>query len=348
MAESRRLKVGVIGLGFGRYVHLQALNLLADVEVTAVSARTKKTVDEVCIEEKIANGFTNPLDLIRSKDVDAVVMAVPPNSQPELLRAALEMKKHVFLEKPVGGGEAQAAKLARDFHSSGLVHMIDFEFCELPPWVSFKDQISKIGHLRQINVAWNSETVSQKNFADKKIKNWKVDPSVGGGTLNNLGSHTLHYLEYFFGPMSELFCSLDGGKSGEDVVVRMLVKWADFVGEVVIATDCPGGNGHRIEVHGSEGSLRLENTSKDYMRGFELFHSTREGRTNITPHEPSSSHADGRVQAVHRLLERWVQAIQKRQTIKPNLTEGARVEYLIDQCRLSNKNQSWQRIGKSL
>ncbi|MGE3974924.1 MAG: Gfo/Idh/MocA family protein [Bdellovibrionales bacterium] len=336
------IRIGVIGLGFGRHVHIPALKLIPQAQLVAVSARTAQSAEAVAASEKV-QAFTDPLELIASPDVDAVILAVPPNAQPDLIRQCIQKKKHVFLEKPVGGGTAEAMKLYQEMQRSSLIHMIDFEFCDLPAWKSFATELPSLGELRQVNVSWNSETVSQKNYALQKTNSWKIDLTQGGGTLNNLGSHALYYLEHFFGPMKSLLCSLESGSWPTDSTMRMLVEWPKFVGQVVIATNCPGGNGHRIEVHGSEASLQLDNSTADYMSDFRLTKTTRGSiRTDLTPPEPPSTHKDGRVQAVHRLLTRWIEGIKNNTQVSPNLAHGARVEHLIDQCRLSHQSRSWQ------
>lgn len=60
--------------------------------------------------------------------VDAVVVATPPETHYELVRAALESGKHVLVEKPLTTNVAEAAELVALANASGLTLAVDHTF----------------------------------------------------------------------------------------------------------------------------------------------------------------------------------------------------------------------------
>ena len=43
-----------------------------------------------------------------------------------------------------------------------------------------------------------------------RLRNWKTSGADGGGALGNFVSHSLHYLEWFCGPIAGLSARLSG------------------------------------------------------------------------------------------------------------------------------------------
>ena len=113
--ETGGFKVGLIGCGGrGTGAAFQIMEagrqLKVDVKVTALADLFKDRVDGakrrlakagVNIEDDhIFTGFDAYKKLLQT-DVDIVILATPPGFRPEHFEAAINAKKHVFMEKPV-------------------------------------------------------------------------------------------------------------------------------------------------------------------------------------------------------------------------------------------------------
>jgi len=106
------LKAGVIGCGGrGTGAAINFLNAGPNLSIIAVADVFQDRVDqfrqalneskEVQMED--ANCFTgfDAYKRLLETDVDIVIMATPPYFRPEQFQAAVEARKHVFMEKPV-------------------------------------------------------------------------------------------------------------------------------------------------------------------------------------------------------------------------------------------------------
>ena len=113
-----RIKIGIIGSGGMARHHLTRFTSMEDAEVVAIASRNEETGTQLAKEHKTA--FIPEWDrLIEREDVDGVVICTHNDSHGEIVRAALQADKHVFVEYPlaseVGEGEA-ALKLAEERH----------------------------------------------------------------------------------------------------------------------------------------------------------------------------------------------------------------------------------------
>jgi len=346
------IRVGVVGVGFGRYVHVPAFRLLPQVEVVAIAASTPARAEAAAQAEGIAKAYGDWRALVADPDVDLVSIATPPILQPQIARAALLQGKALFCEKPLASTPAEAAELMRLAQERGLPAMVDFEFPFLPTWTGAKHLLEqgRLGRLRHVAVQWNLE-----NYANRLLlENWKTRSADGGGALNALGSHCLYYLEWFLGRLVRLSAFLSQAphdpRSGDTLVQINALTQQGVPVLVTLSTHAYGGNGHRLEFFGDDGTLKLENNTTDYIRGFELLLAERgsEGfRPVLLPQETAlSDHADGRVWIVASLLERLLAWMRDGQPRTPTLADGWRVGLLLAAVQEAHQTGSWVAVQK--
>ena len=96
------IRVGLIGAGVMGTDHARILSrAVSGAELVAVSdpdAKRRRKIVEICATARI---FADPLDLIRDKGVDAVLVASPDETHGTLVLACLGVGKPVLCEKPL-------------------------------------------------------------------------------------------------------------------------------------------------------------------------------------------------------------------------------------------------------
>src|SRR2546427_3052701 len=102
------LRVGVIGTGFARRVQLPGLRLVPDVRVTAVASGRRENAEATAREHGIPHVFTDGAELVRSGEVDLVLVSSTPDTHARYAIAALEAGEHVLCEKPTALNAAEA------------------------------------------------------------------------------------------------------------------------------------------------------------------------------------------------------------------------------------------------
>ena len=122
------IKVGVIGYGYWgpnivRNFHGQAdtrVEMLCDKNPDAL-ARAKRNYPAIEVT-------TDPCEILKSPNIDAVAVITPVWTHYDLAKAALEHGKHVFVEKPFTSTSAQASELIELAARKNLTIMVDHTF----------------------------------------------------------------------------------------------------------------------------------------------------------------------------------------------------------------------------
>ena len=340
------VRIGIVGCNYGRMVHLPAFRTDPRCEIVALAGTDAVRTAQLARESGVAHGFGNWEALVEHRDVDAVVIATPPQAQPQIALRALALGKPVFVEKPIAADLAGAADLVRSAASSRCPAMVDFQFAEIAAWRRAKELLDggAIGRLRHVMVTWNVENVATR----LRLKSWKTSREAGGGTLGNFVSHCFYYLEWFCGPFSGLSARLfglpDAGPDNESTAVLAFALASNAGGSLAVSSASYLGSGHRIEFYGEDGTLTLANRTTDTMRGFELMHARRPAAAlaAIDVQDPlDSGFPDGRIAPVARLAARFLDAIEQGTPAWPGLAEGYRVQQLIDAARRSHDLGRW-------
>lgn len=341
-----KIRVGVIGIGFGQQVHVPAFRADGRCEVTAICASTSERAAVVATRLQIEKALGEWQEIIADPDIDAVSIATPPSFQAEIAIAALSQGKSVFCEKPIATSADAALKMLEAAEQSGVAHMVDFEFPEIEQWQQAKLILDAggIGNLRHVCVSWNVETYANK----MGLNSWKTRLEDGGGTLYSFVSHSFYYLEWLVGPIKRLICSLfrapGDNRTGDTLVSMSLELESGVAVSLSVSSHAFLGNGHRVEFYGDAGTLVLDNPTKDYVSGFRLLHGTRESNQFEvvgSGNNSSATSSDGRIAVVARLVKRFVNWHETGVLDMPNFKDGLRVQNLLEAAQKSNESGCW-------
>lgn len=340
------VRVGIVGCNYGRTVHLPAFRTDPRCEVTALAGTDAGRTAQLARESGVAHGFGAWEALVEHPEVDAVVIATPPQVQPRIALRALALGKPVFVEKPIAADLAGAADMVKSAAAHGRPAMVDFQFAEISAWRRAKELLDSgaIGALRHVMVTWNVENAATR----LRLESWKTSRAAGGGTVGNFVSHCFYYLEWFCGPFMGLSARLlalpDAGADNESTALLAFALASNAGGSLAVSSASYLGSGHRIEFYGEDGTLVLANRTSDTMRGFELSHARRPAAA-LTPvavqDALDSRFPDGRIAPVARLAARFLDAIEQGTPARPGFAEGYRVQQLIDAARRSHDLGRW-------
>jgi predicted dehydrogenase len=330
----KTIRIGVIGAGFGKAVHVPAFRSDERVEIVAIAASSDESARRAAMEVGIERATGDWRTIVDAPDIDAISIALPPLAQVQVARRAIAKRKHVFLEKPLAATLVQARALAAAAKKARIVHAIDFEFPEIPAWRKARELLPQIGAVRNVVVQWHFETYAHRTRSDS----WKLRPSDAGGTLNHFVSHVFHNLEWLVGPIARLSARLSASGGIPEVIVDLLLTFKSGIpGTVAVSANTPAGPGHVVELFGERGTLTLRNPGPKYFEGFSLTLGTRDAVTNV----PVQRLAQDRIEVVGSLARRFVDAIVTRSVVEPNIVHGLRVQTLIDAARRSDRQRRW-------
>jgi predicted dehydrogenase len=346
-----QIKLGVIGCSYGKNVIAPAFRADPRCQIVAIAASRLASAQEAAAQLEIEHAYGDWRQLIEDDGVDAIAVATPPSTQPEIVLRALECRKAVFAEKPLAASVADARKITDHLGPSQPPNMVDFNFTQISAFLRAREllQQNAVGLLRHVAVNWQTESYTNRVH----IENWKSSAEQGGGALSNFVSHSLHYLEWFMGPIAGLSARLfrmakDTRPADTSVSLAMEFR-SGAAGMLSMSAAAHPGSGHRIEFYGEDGSLVLENLSRDYMRGFRLLHCRRPAATlmpvDVTDPE-EGLWEDGRVLPVSRLARSFFNWIELGKPARPDFRDGLRVQELIAAAQRSHQGDGWVEIPR--
>lgn len=121
------LEAMVLGTGIGCQTHVHALRN-AGFDVVALVGRDAARTAERAARTGVPGAFTSLTDALARTDVDAVVVATPPNTHAELVLEAVAAGKHVVCEKPFARDRAEALRMLAAAEQAGVVHLVGTEY----------------------------------------------------------------------------------------------------------------------------------------------------------------------------------------------------------------------------
>jgi scyllo-inositol 2-dehydrogenase (NADP+) len=145
-------------------------------------------------------GCSDPMELIKAADVDVVVVASPSRTHAGLAIECLRDGKSVVVEKPFAGSltEADAMIAAAATAERHLIPSHNLRYSRAFQTIRGVIESGKLGSLVEVKVQWH---------AYKRRWDWQTIADLGGGALNNDGSHVLDQVIALFGSAErEVFC----------------------------------------------------------------------------------------------------------------------------------------------
>lgn len=249
-----KLKFALIGTGGIAQTYAQAFQQSETCEIVAVADINRDSV-KAYAEPFGAKSFADFKTLAENSEFDAVIIATPPDSHPEI--AAFFMRKgiHVLCEKPLCLSVAEAKEMLETAGKSGVLFTMatKFRYCE---------DVIKAKAILASGVL--GEIVQFENAFTAKVdmtKRWNSQKEIsGGGVLIDNGTHSVDIIRYFLGAITEVLAVETGGTQNltVDENVKLLAKTENGVAASVDLTW--GINkelANFISIYGTNGMLHI-------------------------------------------------------------------------------------------
>ena len=358
MHTNNKFKIAIAGLGFGKKVHLEALKESNYLKPTAIYHYQKKQ-KSILEKDTGLEFFHNWEDLVKSQEIDGIIIATPPESRFKLAKKALEYNKNLLLEKPVAISSFQIEELQRISLIKNLSVCVDFEYRAVPLFLQTKKLIAEniLGEIYLVKLDW----IMESRADPKRAWNWYSQEEKGGGVIGSLGTHAFDMLNWFFGESKKV-----SGKLATSIKKRSLPNSSELLDvssediclanielsncssneipcQVSLSSISKNGRGFCLEIYGSEGSLILKSENqKDYVHGFNLKYSNNENKIqNLTADSSfnfEKTWTDGRIAPVLRIQNLWAESIIKKTPVIPGLCEGLASHKVCEAIRESSKS----------
>ncbi|MCP5520043.1 MAG: Gfo/Idh/MocA family oxidoreductase [Verrucomicrobiales bacterium] len=263
------VRIGIIGLGnIGKY-HAGYLQE-GRVSRCALTAVADPFAPLAPWEQKGLKTFSDGETMMRSGEIDAVIIATPHYQHTTLGIAAFEAGLHVMVEKPISVHKADAERLiAAHAQQDGRVFGAMFQLRTEPRYMRMKrviesGELGDIVRVNWINTDWFRTEIYYASGGWRAT--WKGE---GGGVLLNQCPHNLDILQWLCGMPSRVrgFCQIGRYHNIEvEDNVTAYLEWSNGATGVFITStgEAPGTN--RFEICGTRGKLLLEHNRLHFTR----------------------------------------------------------------------------------
>lgn len=347
-----KLKVVILGTGFGRTVQAVAFGRHAGFELAGIAGSQLEKTRQIAADLKIPRASDDWRALLAEVKPDLVSVATPCYLHHPMMLGALDLGAHVLCEKPTALHRHQAAEMRDRAAARHRVAAINHEFRLLPArrFALERVRAGAIGTPRRGEILgryalWTSP--------QSRAMTWLADRTKGGGILGALGSHHTDCLRTFFGEPRRVLATVrvdqplrgapgspGSGRATADDACTMQYEFANGVGALVDLNAAAPYRWERFEIHGSEGALRWDEGGH---RIWQLAPGREPEELEIpAPLRLTSREGEPALVAPFEVMvERLHHAIIAGEKMEPDFNDAVAVQSALDAARLSSEAGTW-------
>jgi len=264
MADSRptgkAYGVVIVGAGNISAAHIFAVEGLPNAELVGVVGRTAARSTKLADKHGVLV-FGSLEEAVAHPEVDIVSICTPSGAHLEPALTAIAAGKHVVVEKPIEITVERSRRLIEAAEAAGVSVGAIFmsRFAPANAFAKRAVEEGRLGRLLQVDgyVKWWRDQAYYDSGA------WRGTALLdGGGALMNQGIHQVDALQWIAGPVAEVFAyagTLNHERlEVEDTLVAVLRYENGAYGQLATATSLWPGSPKSLQVHGTEGFLRID------------------------------------------------------------------------------------------
>ena len=250
------LRFGVLGAGRIGKVHARTIAASGKAKVAYIADAMPKAAEDLAVEVGARVAAVD--DIIRARDVDAILIATPTPFHAEQIEAASNAGKAILCEKPVSLSVARIEDCLKTVAKNNTTLMIGFNRRFDPNFAALQKRL-RDGAIGSIEMA----TIISRDPAPPPASYVKSS----GGIFRDMMIHDLDLARFLMGEefvtVSALGAALVDKAIGEEGDCdTAAVQMQTASGKIAVITNsrrATYGYDQRIEVHGAKGMLRAGN-----------------------------------------------------------------------------------------
>lgn len=320
------IRIGIVGIGNIGSFHTNNLleGKVVNAELTAICDINPAVFERY----PSVKHFASSEDLIRSGEIDAILIATPHYFHTTIGIDALSHGLHVLVEKPISVHKADCERLIAAHQNPKQVFATMFDTRTEPRYIKLRElvQSGELGQIKRINWILTNWFRSDAYYASS---NWRATwAGEGGGILVNQLPHDLDLLQWIFGMPKRVrgFCGIGRYHDIEvEDEINAYLEYPDGATALLTATTGEAPGTDRREVVGDRGRVivhadRLEFTrtevpTSEFCRATpQSFASPGTWDISIPIHGKAGRHVE--------VIQRFVNAIQTGTPLVARAEEG--------------------------
>jgi predicted dehydrogenase len=193
--------IAVVGIGRWGMAMSNALVRSKAFKIVTCYTRTKAKRDQFSAEFH-CDQESSYEDVLKRKDVEAVVLTTPNSGHAEQTVQASEHGKHVLVEKPISSQISGARRMIEACRKNGVVLAVAHEMRRLAGYRQIKALVES-GTLGKIVMAEHNSSHNAGLRMTPQAWRW-YEEECPGGPLLGMGVHGADSLQYLLGPVQSV------------------------------------------------------------------------------------------------------------------------------------------------
>ena len=315
----KRIKFAILGMGRIGKVHADTIQANSNAELAAIHDPINYEIDS--LQKRYSCQQMSLDDITNNDQIKGVLICTPTDTHVDLIKRFLHTKKAVFCEKPLDLNLRKVKKLVQLVSESKSQVMLGFNRRFDPHFAKLKAHLTKkeIGVIEQI-------TITSRDPNPPTIEYIKQS----GGIFKDMAIHDLDMAVFLADEKIHSITAL-----GSNFVSKKIEQAGDYDTATILMRTISGkqisiinsrratyGYDQRVEVHGSKGSLKVNNPT---LSEIEL--AKEAGTTKDRLHHFFMTRY---IDAYKNQIDYFVDCIKKRSMPKPDSYDGYYALYLAE------------------
>ena len=322
----KRIKFAILGMGRIGKVHADTIQANSNAELAAIHDPINNEIDR--LQKRYSCQQMSLDDITNNDQIKGILICTPTDTHVDLIKRFLYTKKAVFCEKPLDLNLRKVKKLVQLVSESKSQVMLGFNRRFDPHFAKLKAHLTKkeIGVIEQI-------TITSRDPNPPTIEYIKQS----GGIFKDMAIHDLDMAVFLADEKIHSITAL-----GSNFVSKKIEQAGDYDTATILMRTISGkqisiinsrratyGYDQRVEVHGSKGSLKVNNPT---LSEIEL--AKEAGTTKDRLHHFFMTRY---IDAYKNQIDYFVDCIKKRSMPKPDSYDGYYALYLAENALKSAK-----------
>ena len=230
-------------------------------KLEAVFSRRIEKAKDYARRHNIPKVYEKVDDLIDDPEIDIVYIATPPESHKEYAIRCARKGKNIYIEKPMAHTHEDCLEIVEECKKNNTVVFVAYYRRAMQRFIKIKQLIDDnvIGHVRFVNVILHQEPA--KEDYNRENLPWRLISKVaGGGKFLDMAVHTIDFLNFLFGSISEINGKASNQAELYEVEDIVTANWKFENGIHGTGTWCFTSfeNYDNVEIVGSQGKIYFE------------------------------------------------------------------------------------------
>ena len=248
-----KIRWGILGCGRIAGKFASDLLLVKDAELVAVGSRSMEKAASFAEKYPASHVHGSYEDLVSDLEVDVVYVASPHSHHHEHTLLCLKNNKAVLCEKAFAINARQASEMLTEANNRNLFLMEALWSKFLPHYNMVSSMINegKIGKIKSMQVNFGFKPVPP-------IPQRIFDPSLGGGTLLDIGIYNVFFVLSFMGVPDDIQAVMTPAETGVDEQLAVQFRYKNGALAQMLSS-FSSNLATEADIAGDQGRIRLLN-----------------------------------------------------------------------------------------